>query len=182
MVWYRYISQVWLIVCCWIWFILCRRGEKIFFPLNSWLRLPIRQVQNHQIFINMYASYVYERHLGKMSKHRKMTQATTLYMIFVVQLLSQIWIFATQWTAAHQAPLTSAISFSLSQIHICWDCLTISSLGSSFSFCLQSFPASGFFPVSQLFTSRGQNIGASGGQSIGASASAFQWIFRVDFL
>ena len=33
-----------------------------------------------------------------------------------------------------------------------------------FSSCLQSFPASGFFPVSQFF--------ASGGQTIGASASA----------
>ena len=33
-----------------------------------------------------------------------------------------------------------------------------------FSSCLQSFPASGFFPVSQLF--------ASGGQSTGVSASA----------
>ena len=33
-----------------------------------------------------------------------------------------------------------------------------------FSFCLQAFPASGSFPVSQFFT--------SGGQSCGASASA----------
>ena len=33
-----------------------------------------------------------------------------------------------------------------------------------FSFCLQSFPASGSFPMSQLF--------ASGGQSVGVSASA----------
>ena len=32
-----------------------------------------------------------------------------------------------------------------------------------------AFPASGSFPMSQLFTSRGQ--------SIGASASSFQWIF-----
>ena len=30
-----------------------------------------------------------------------------------------------------------------------------------FSSCLQSFPASGSFPVSQLFTSGSQNIGAS---------------------
>ena len=30
-----------------------------------------------------------------------------------------------------------------------------------FSFCLQSFPASGSFPVSQLFASGGQSIGAS---------------------
>ena len=30
-----------------------------------------------------------------------------------------------------------------------------------FSFCLQSFPALGSFPMSQLFASAGQNIGAS---------------------
>ena len=42
--------------------------------------------------------------------------------------------------------------------------LTISSSAAPFSFCLQSFPASGSFPISQLF--------ASGGQSIGASVSA----------
>ena len=29
------------------------------------------------------------------------------------------------------------------------------------SFCLQSFPASGFFPMSQFFTSSGQSIGVS---------------------
>ena len=40
----------------------------------------------------------------------------------------------------------------------------ISSYASSFSFCPQSFPASGSFPMSRLF--------ASGGQSIGASTSA----------
>ena len=37
-----------------------------------------------------------------------------------------------------------------------------------FSFCLQSFPASGAFPMCQLFTSHGQTIGIS------ASASIFQ--------
>ena len=37
-----------------------------------------------------------------------------------------------------------------------------------FSSCLQSFPASGSFPVSQLFASGGQRVGAS------ASASVFQ--------
>ena len=38
---------------------------------------------------------------------------------------------------------------------------TISSFAALFSFRLQSFPASGSFPVSQLFTSGGQSIGAS---------------------
>ena len=45
-----------------------------------------------------------------------------------------------------------------------WCHLTISSSVICFSSCLQSFTASGSFPMSQLF--------ASGGQSIGASASA----------
>ena len=45
-----------------------------------------------------------------------------------------------------------------------WCHPTISFSVIPFSFCLQSFPASGSFPVSQLF--------ASGDQSIGVSASA----------
>ena len=48
-------------------------------------------------------------------------------------------------------------SCSLSQ----WYYLTISSSVAPFSFCLQSFPASGSFPMNRLFTSGGQNIGAS---------------------
>ena len=43
-----------------------------------------------------------------------------------------------------------------------WYLPTISSSVVPFSSCLQSFPASGFFPVSQLFASGGQSIGASG--------------------
>ena len=57
-----------------------------------------------------------------------------------------------------------------------WCYLIISSSATPFSFCLQSFPASGSFLVSRLF--------ASGGKSIRAlvSLQSFQWIFRVDFL
>ena len=39
--------------------------------------------------------------------------------------------------------------------------ITISSSAASFSFCLQSFPASQSFPMSRLFTSGGQSTGAS---------------------
>ena len=42
-----------------------------------------------------------------------------------------------------------------------WCHPTISSSVVLFSFCLQSFPASGSFPGSQLFTSGSQSIGAS---------------------
>ena len=43
----------------------------------------------------------------------------------------------------------------------------------SFPSCPQSFPASGCFSMSWLFT--------SGGQSIGVQHQSFQWIFRADF-
>ena len=39
-----------------------------------------------------------------------------------------------------------------------WCFLTISSSDTCFSFCLPSFPASGYFSVSQLFASGGQSI------------------------
>ena len=57
-----------------------------------------------------------------------------------------------------------------------WYHSTISSSVIPFSSCLQSFPSSGSFPMSQFFASGGQSIGVS------ASASVLQWIFRTDFL
>ena len=47
-----------------------------------------------------------------------------------------------------------------------WYHPTISSSIIPFSSCLQSFPASGSFPMSQFFTSGGQSIGASASASV----------------
>ena len=47
-----------------------------------------------------------------------------------------------------------------------WCHPTISPSVALFSFCLQSFPASGSFPVSQMFASAGQSIGASASASV----------------
>ena len=58
------------------------------------------------------------------------------------------------------SPRVCSNSCPLSQ----WCYLTISSSATLFSFCLQSFPASESFPMNQFFT--------SGGQSVGATASA----------
>ena len=58
-------------------------------------------------------------------------------------------------------PSLSRWSFSDSCSLNPWGYLTISSSATLFSFCLQSFPASGSFPASQLFESGSQNIGAS---------------------
>ena len=50
---------------------------------------------------------------------------------------------------------------------LCWWCHpTISSSVVPFSSCLQSFPASGSFPVSQFFTSGGQSIGVLASASV----------------
>ena len=51
---------------------------------------------------------------------------------------------------------------SLSQ----WCYLAIFSSATPFFFCLQSFPASGSFPVSHLFASCGQSIGASASATV----------------
>ena len=47
-----------------------------------------------------------------------------------------------------------------------WCYLTILSSADLFSSCTQCFPASGSFPMSQLFTSGGQSIGASASASV----------------
>ena len=47
-----------------------------------------------------------------------------------------------------------------------WCHPTISSFVVPFSSCLQSFPASGSFPMSQFFASSGQSIGASASASV----------------
>ena len=57
-----------------------------------------------------------------------------------------------------------------------WCHQTISSSVVPLSSCLQSFPASGSFPVSQFFTSGSQSIGAS------ASASVFLMNTQDSFL
>ena len=62
------------------------------------------------------------------------------------------------------SPSNGACSYSCSMGQWCHP--TISSSVISFSSCLQSFPASGSFPVSQFFPSYGQSIGVSASASV----------------
>ena len=62
------------------------------------------------------------------------------------------------------SPFPGACSYSCPSSH--WCHLTISSSVTSFSSYLQSFPASGSLPMSQLFASDGQSIGASTSASV----------------
>ena len=86
-----------------------------------------------------------------------------MFWIVVVQLLSHVKIFVTLWTATCQASMSFTNSYSLqfAQTRAHWVGDAISSL----LLLLPSiFPSIKVFPISWLFT--------SGGQSVGASASA----------
>ena len=81
-------------------------------------------------------------------------------------MLNYVKLFATSLTAAHQASLYITNSWSLLKHMSIESVMQFNHLILCVPFysCLQSFPASGSFPLSQSF--------ASGGQIIGASASA----------
>ena len=86
------------------------------------------------------------------------------YQFSSVQSFSHVWLFATPWTAAHQASLSITNSWSL--LKLMWCHPTISSSVVPFSSYPQSFPASGSFQMSQFFTSGGQSIGVSTSASV----------------
>ena len=65
--------------------------------------------------------------------------------------------WSTPGLPASSAPGVYSNSCPLSR----WCHPTVSSSVTLFSFCLQSFPASGSFPMSQFFASGGQSIGVS---------------------
>ena len=77
---------------------------------------------------------------------------------------------ATPWNVARQAPLFGVCSTPRACSNSCslsWWChQAISSSAVPFSSCLQSFQVSGSFPMSQLFTSGGQTIGAPASASV----------------
>ena len=86
--------------------------------------------------------------------------------ISLVQLLCCVWLFSTPWNVARQASLSITNSWSWLKL-LSVELVMPSNyliLCRPFSSCLQSFPASGSLLMSWL--------SASGGQSIGASASA----------
>ena len=90
----------------------------------------------------------------------------------VVHLLSRVWLSATLWTAVYQASLPSTISWSLLKFVSNESVMLPNHLILCHPlFCLQFFPASGSFPMSQLFP--------SGGQCIEASASATVLPMRI---
>ena len=145
---------------------LCRGAKVTFQPLA--LLCPGVAIRHLVVSVN-WAHAGYPEYLRVLWTARRSNQSVLkeLNLLDVVQSLSLVWFFAAPWAAACQASLSFTIFQSL--LNSCplsqWCHPTISSSVTPFSSCPQSFPASGSFPVSQLFP--------SGGQSIGTSASAW---------
>ena len=91
--------------------------------------------------------------------------AQRLFFLFViVQSLSHVQLFVTPWTATCHASLSFTISWSLLKLMSIQSMVPSNHLALSCPLLLlpASFPSiSGSFPMSRLFTSGGQSIGAS---------------------
>ena len=114
----------------------------------------------------------------------------TLSYLSSIQSLSRVQLFAIPWTTAHQASLSITDSWSLLKLMSIRSVIppTISSPVVPFSSHLQSFPASGSFPMSQFFTSGSQSIGVSASASVlpmniqdWFPMNIQDWIFRTEY-
>ena len=91
-----------------------------------------------------------------------------IFLCFQFSSVAQhVWLFATPWTAVHQASLSITNSRSLPK-HMSIESVMPSNhliLHCPVSSCPRSFP-SGSFQMSQLFASGGQNFGVSASTSV----------------
>ena len=140
---------------------------SIFF--NGWIRLHWLYVPNLFYQINSFV----DGHLGCFSLLTIINSAamnTGVHMSFRTTFISGYMprygiagsMVVTPWTAACQTSLSFPISWCLLKlVHWVGDAIQPSHPVIHFFFCLQSFPASGPFPASWLFTSSGQSTEAS---------------------
>ena len=117
---------------------------------------------------NAVGQKIYEKMSTSLTTRKMKIKTTLRYHItsirnIVVQLLSSIQLFETPMNSITRltyptlSPRVCPSSYSLSQ----WCYPTVSSSATLISFFLQPFPTSVSFPMSQMFTSRGQSFGAS---------------------
>ena len=95
-------------------------------------------------------------------------QASLKQAVVVIQSQSLVQLFATPWTATLQASLSFSISQSLLKF-MSIESMMLSNhliLCHSLLLCLQSFPASGSFPMSWLLTLGGQSVRVSTSASV----------------
>ena len=108
-----------------------------------------------------------------------------IQLFVVVQSFSCIWCFVTPWTTTRQASLSFTVFWNLLKLMSIESVMPSNHLilGRPLLLLPSIFPASGSFPMSRLFS--------SGGQSIGASASVLPtniqgwlydfWCYKTEF-
>ena len=101
-----------------------------------------------------------------------------------VQFLSRVQLFATHELQHIRPPcpsLTPRVYSSSSPLSL-WCYPIISSSVVPFSSCLQSFPTSGSFPMSQLLASGGQSTGVSASTSVLPTNISMRLVFIYLFI
>ena len=133
---------------------------SLFFSGKSWDTPGNQEVKNSNAILLTLLKHKHGDLFSKNTLVQSVSQS--------VQLLSLVQLFATPLTAAHRASLsiTNSRACSNSCPSSQWCHPTISSPVVPFPSCLQSFPASGSFPMCQFFPSGGQSIGASAAASV----------------
>ena len=95
---------------------------------------------------------------------------------FIVQPLSCVWLFATPWTAAHQASLSFTFSQSLLKL------IELVMLCNSLILCCPLLLLPSIFPSISLFQWIGSPHQIAKVLEFQLQHQSFQWIFRVVFL
>ena len=110
-------------------------------------------------------TFLQRRHIDDQWANEK-TQYCLLFSS--VQSFTRIWLFATPWTAARQASLSITNSWSLPKLMSTESMMPCNNLILCYPLSPwpQSFPASGSFQMSQLFTVSGQSIRVSVSTSV----------------
>ena len=92
------------------------------------------------------------------------------YLVVIIQSLSRVWLFATPWISACQAFLSFIISWSFLKL------MSIESVMSSNHLILcRALLLPSIFPSIRVFSNE------SDGQSIGASASALDFLMNIQY-
>ena len=118
-------------------------------PGGSWLWL------NHEFIIAKFRLKL--KKVGEITRPFSQFSHSVMY--------NSLWSHGLQHTRL-PCPLPTHGAYSNSCPSSWWCHPTISSSVFPFSFCLQSFPTSESFPMSQFFVSGGQSIGASASTSV----------------
>ena len=125
-----------------------------------------------EIYKSTLFSLIRPAHRGNQLTRAKLTRAEVLEpnrpQFSSVQSLSHVWLYVIPWITAHQASLSITNSQSSPKL-VCIEWMMPSShliLGHPFVLLPQYLPASGSFPMSQLFAWRGQSIGVSASASV----------------